>query len=184
MMEYRGCLGRVEFDEEAVIFHGEVINIRDVSLRCGQCRNFMTLSAYEARDGWNAYTFECDGGGCGGPAVLIDGEYEDLPAGGSIPDPDGAPAAGGDEATIVADGLAGDGGIVTKAERTEAGDGAGWKRIALGIDAGAGLSECQETHQQRGEDDHCVFHGAIPWISRGGNIGERMQRRSSSWPPR
>lgn len=30
MMEYKGYLGMVEFDDEAGILHGEVINIRDV----------------------------------------------------------------------------------------------------------------------------------------------------------
>ena len=30
MMEYNGYLGQVEFDDEANIFHGEVINLRDV----------------------------------------------------------------------------------------------------------------------------------------------------------
>ena len=30
MMEYKGYLGRVEFDDEAGLFHGEVINTRDV----------------------------------------------------------------------------------------------------------------------------------------------------------
>ena len=30
MMGYKGYLSRVEFDDEANIFHGEVINIRDV----------------------------------------------------------------------------------------------------------------------------------------------------------
>ena len=30
MMEYKGYIGRVEFDDEAGIFHGEVINTRDV----------------------------------------------------------------------------------------------------------------------------------------------------------
>lgn len=30
MMEYRGYLGRVEFDDAASIFHGEVVNTRDV----------------------------------------------------------------------------------------------------------------------------------------------------------
>jgi predicted HicB family RNase H-like nuclease len=30
MMEYKGYLARVEFDDEANLFHGEVINIRDV----------------------------------------------------------------------------------------------------------------------------------------------------------
>lgn len=30
MMEYKGYIGKVEFDDEAGIFHGEVINLRDV----------------------------------------------------------------------------------------------------------------------------------------------------------
>ena len=30
MMEYQGYLGKVEFDDDASIFHGEVINTRDV----------------------------------------------------------------------------------------------------------------------------------------------------------
>ena len=30
MIEYKGYIGNVEFDDEANIFHGEVINLRDV----------------------------------------------------------------------------------------------------------------------------------------------------------
>ena len=30
MMEYKGYFAKVEFDDEASIFHGEVINLRDV----------------------------------------------------------------------------------------------------------------------------------------------------------
>ena len=30
MMEYKGYIGTVEFDDEAGVFHGEVINTRDV----------------------------------------------------------------------------------------------------------------------------------------------------------
>lgn len=30
MMEYKGYIGKVEFDDEAGIFHGEIINLRDV----------------------------------------------------------------------------------------------------------------------------------------------------------
>ena len=30
MIEYKGYFGKVEFDDEADIFHGEVINLRDV----------------------------------------------------------------------------------------------------------------------------------------------------------
>ncbi len=29
-MEYKGYVGKVEFDDEADLFHGEVINTRDV----------------------------------------------------------------------------------------------------------------------------------------------------------
>lgn len=30
MMNYKGYIGKVEFDDEAGIFHGDVINTRDV----------------------------------------------------------------------------------------------------------------------------------------------------------
>lgn len=30
MMEYKGYIAKVEFDDDAEIFHGEVINLRDV----------------------------------------------------------------------------------------------------------------------------------------------------------
>lgn len=30
MMEYKGYIGQVEFDDEADVFHGEVVNLRDV----------------------------------------------------------------------------------------------------------------------------------------------------------
>jgi predicted HicB family RNase H-like nuclease len=36
MMEHKGYIGRVEFDDEADIFHGEVINTRDVITFQGQ----------------------------------------------------------------------------------------------------------------------------------------------------
>ncbi len=36
MMEYKGYLGKVEFDDEVNIFHGEVVNIRDVITFQGQ----------------------------------------------------------------------------------------------------------------------------------------------------
>ena len=36
MMEYKGYLGKIEFDDEANIFHGEVVNIRDVITFQGQ----------------------------------------------------------------------------------------------------------------------------------------------------
>jgi predicted HicB family RNase H-like nuclease len=36
MMEYKGYLARIEFDDEANLFHGEVMNIRDVITFQGQ----------------------------------------------------------------------------------------------------------------------------------------------------
>ena len=36
MMEYKGYVGKVEFDDEANSFHGEVINTRDVITFQGQ----------------------------------------------------------------------------------------------------------------------------------------------------
>lgn len=36
MMEYKGYLGKIEFDDEADVFHGEVVNIRDVITFEGQ----------------------------------------------------------------------------------------------------------------------------------------------------
>jgi predicted HicB family RNase H-like nuclease len=36
-MEYKGYLAKVEFDEQANLFHGEVINTRDVITFQGSC---------------------------------------------------------------------------------------------------------------------------------------------------
>jgi len=36
MMQYKGYLGKIEFDDEADVFHGEVVNIRDVITFEGQ----------------------------------------------------------------------------------------------------------------------------------------------------
>jgi predicted HicB family RNase H-like nuclease len=36
MMEYKGYFAKVEFDDEADIFHGEIINLRDLVTFQGQ----------------------------------------------------------------------------------------------------------------------------------------------------
>ena len=36
MMEYKGYIGKVEFDDEVGLFHGEVINLRDVITFAGE----------------------------------------------------------------------------------------------------------------------------------------------------
>lgn len=40
------------------------IQIRDLSIRCGNCMNYQTLSGYSRRDAWNVYTYECEAGTC------------------------------------------------------------------------------------------------------------------------
>lgn len=37
LIEYKGFIGKVEFDVKAGIFHGEVINLRDVITFQGEC---------------------------------------------------------------------------------------------------------------------------------------------------
>ena len=37
MMEYKGYVGQVEYDDEHGVFHGEVINLRDVITFEGEC---------------------------------------------------------------------------------------------------------------------------------------------------
>jgi hypothetical protein len=40
------------------------INIRDLSIKCGRCGEYQTLCSWEPGDGFNAYSFECEGGAC------------------------------------------------------------------------------------------------------------------------
>ncbi len=46
----------------------EMINIRNLSIRCGNCDTYQTLSAFARRDEWNVYTYECENEVCD-PAV-------------------------------------------------------------------------------------------------------------------
>ncbi len=41
-----------------------MINIRNLSIRCGNCDTYQTLSHYQRRDDWNVYTFECENDVC------------------------------------------------------------------------------------------------------------------------
>jgi predicted HicB family RNase H-like nuclease len=50
MMEYKGYVGKVEFDDEAGIFHGEVINTRDVITFQGQSVAELTQAFHESVD--------------------------------------------------------------------------------------------------------------------------------------
>jgi len=45
-----------------------VINIRDISIKCGQCGTYQTLMSYSRREEWNVYAYECENDRCD-PAV-------------------------------------------------------------------------------------------------------------------
>ena len=44
------------------------INIRNLSIKCGNCSTYQTLAGFSRRDEWNVYTFECENDRCD-PAV-------------------------------------------------------------------------------------------------------------------
>lgn len=50
MMEYKGYVGQVSFDDEANLFHGEVINTRDVITFQGQSVEEIRLAFRESID--------------------------------------------------------------------------------------------------------------------------------------
>ena len=50
MMEYKGYFAKVEFDDEADIFHGEVINLRDVITFQGQTVNALRKAFKDSVD--------------------------------------------------------------------------------------------------------------------------------------
>jgi predicted HicB family RNase H-like nuclease len=58
MMEYKGYLGRVEFDDEAGVFHGEVINTRDVITFQGQSVAELKKALTESVDDYLAFCEE------------------------------------------------------------------------------------------------------------------------------
>ena len=36
------------------------VNIRNISIKCGQCNAYQTLCGYESAGDWNVYTYECE----------------------------------------------------------------------------------------------------------------------------
>lgn len=57
MMQYKGYMARIEFDEEANIFHGEIVNIRDVITFQGKSVEELKKTF---RDSVNDYLEFCD----------------------------------------------------------------------------------------------------------------------------
>ena len=45
-----------------------MINIRDLSIKCGNCETYQTLVGFARRGEWDVYTFECENQRCD-PAV-------------------------------------------------------------------------------------------------------------------
>jgi len=57
-MEYKGYIGKVEFDDEAGIFHGEVINTRDVITFQGESVPELKKAFQESVDDYLAFCAE------------------------------------------------------------------------------------------------------------------------------
>jgi len=55
MMEYKGYIGKVEFDDEAAIFHGEIINTRDVITFQGKSVAGLTKAFRDSIDEYLAF---------------------------------------------------------------------------------------------------------------------------------
>ena len=58
MMEYKGYIGMVEFDDEANIFHGEVINLRDVVTFQGETVKQLRKAFRESVDDYLSFCAE------------------------------------------------------------------------------------------------------------------------------
>ena len=42
----------------------ESINIRNISIKCGNCETYQTLSGFARSGTWNVYTYECENDIC------------------------------------------------------------------------------------------------------------------------
>jgi predicted HicB family RNase H-like nuclease len=58
VLEYKGYIGRVDFDSEADIFHGEVINLRDVITFQGDCVSELRQAFMESVEDYLAFCAE------------------------------------------------------------------------------------------------------------------------------
>ena len=57
-MEYKGYVGKVEFDDAASIFHGEIVNTRDVITFHGRSVDEMREAFRESVDDYLAFCAE------------------------------------------------------------------------------------------------------------------------------
>ena len=58
MMEYKGYMGQVEFDDEAELFHGKVINTRDVITFQGEGVEGLKSAFHDSVDDYLAWCAE------------------------------------------------------------------------------------------------------------------------------
>jgi predicted HicB family RNase H-like nuclease len=58
MMDYKGYIGKVEFDDEAGLFHGEVINLRDVITFAGETVQELRQAFQESVEDYLAFCAE------------------------------------------------------------------------------------------------------------------------------
>jgi predicted HicB family RNase H-like nuclease len=58
-MEYKGYIGQVEFDDKANIFHGEVINLRDVVTFQGSTVRELRKAFQDSVDDYLEFCTEC-----------------------------------------------------------------------------------------------------------------------------
>jgi hypothetical protein len=45
-----------------------LVNIRNISIKCGNCNTYQTLVGFARREDWHVYTYECENETCA-PAV-------------------------------------------------------------------------------------------------------------------
>lgn len=57
-MEYKGYIGKVEYDDEAGIFHGEVVNLRDVITFAGESVAELRQAFQDSIDDYLAFCAE------------------------------------------------------------------------------------------------------------------------------
>ena len=46
------------------VLMSDAINIRNISIKCGNCNTYQTLTSFARRDEWNVYTYECENDTC------------------------------------------------------------------------------------------------------------------------
>jgi hypothetical protein len=42
----------------------QMINVRNISVRCGHCLTYQTLSGFRRNGDWNVYIYECENDSC------------------------------------------------------------------------------------------------------------------------